>query len=80
MLSDQQKYRIVYLSEMGNSIRKTAKYLNIPCSTTRDFISKYKETKSISRRKESGLPKLLNLNIKEIYNTISPSKLIDKLH
>ena len=69
---------------MGNSIRKTAKELNIPYSTTRDFISKYKETNSISRRKGSGWPKLLNpsqirvlVGIKEIYNTISPCKLID---
>ena len=84
MLSDQQKHRIVYLIEMESSIRKTEKELNIPYSTTRDFISKYKKTNSIFRRKGSGRPKLFNpsqirvlVGIKEIYNTISPYKLID---
>ena len=58
MLSEEVKYKIVFLLENKIPFRKIAREVNKPYSTVYNFINKYKSTRKLKRKSGSGRPKI----------------------
>ena len=59
MLSEEIKYKIIFLLENRMSFRKIAREVNKPYSTVYGFINKYQSTKKLKRKFGSGRPKIM---------------------